>query len=1261
MRFFDKLIFRVTLSIMIPVVIISIVISWLLLKNITHQTELEYTNYLEKVVFNYVDHIDASLGNISANARKDSRFIESLNDFSSDDLIKLTNNNLNNDSLIFGSGIFFDEDTNPFDGRLAYVYSYRSGDSIKQQLVDKMTDSIKYDYIKEQPEWWRIPANYNRSGWTHPYFDTLSGRSNIITYFYPFFFDDVFSGITTIDISLGVLEEWLIREHKTMQKNLETNTFIISNDTTIILSDQKDRIGKKVFTNDSSNNYRFNLDQSISILNKTLAGESGMGRISSIDGKKKFIVFFSPIHSTDWSIISLIPYKLISDKVKKSTFRVFFLIIIFNLVLILIIFLIARYISKPVTTLSRLSLKIANGDYSETINISSKDEIGVLASNFKLMKTNLKKREKEINEANNKYRIIFDNSPIGILYIDDNHKVVSFNKKFFELLGGGKAKADHVIGESVFEFMAEKEHKDILRESTKTGKHRSYTAESPSNPETFIQVNINPINNRSKNNLGAIITVEDITEQIKNTDLEIRTKAAVKASEAKSLFLANMSHEIRTPMNAIIGLSHLMGKTKLNDKQANYLKKINSSAKMLLGIINDILDFSKIEAGKLSLEYSNFNLEQMLMDINNIFSYTAAQKGLEFILFIHNEVPKEVKGDELRFKQILINLLSNAIKFTHKGEIEVSIKVKEKNKKNIRLEFNVRDTGIGMDDEQKSKVFGAFSQADESTTRKYGGTGLGLSITKRLVEMMDGKIRIESEPGIGTTFSFDAKLEQVKQENQLQFLPSPDLEGTKVLLCDDNASARLVVSSILKSFSFKPEEFDNGTSLIKKLESAMEEEFRLLILDWQMPGMDGIEAAKRINSSKKITHKPKIILLTAYSETNFEEMELTGIDAILYKPVTNSILFDTIMNVFGKDVPKRHEQISDDTLNTDKLKEYAGARILLVEDNEINQEVATEMLESMGLAVEVAGNGKIAATKVLESKASKYSLVFMDLQMPVMDGFTAAKTIRGNSDYLGVPIIAMTADIMEGVREKCLEFGMKGFVSKPINPAEVVKAIINWAVKPEKPAKTKTRKKIDSSTKLDFDFTKLKNIDFKEGLGRVNSNKKTYINILRKFADNYSNIIQQLIADIKANDEDAVRRKLHSLKGVSGNIGANNLHEISKQTESGFKNGIPDNAEQLLSNIEAMIKPIIKSIKDSDIQAGTKDKSREELVLTEIIIDEIKKAIELLDESDPDGIELIEKINFGGKYKNIKQEIKKSLDNYDFEAAKKILTNIVDI
>lgn len=520
MKILNKLVYKITLTIMIPVILISIIVSTILLNDISKKTEIEYTNYLESIVFDFVGYVNQTLVNISKNAIGDALLIESLNNLTSDDLIKLTTNNIEKDTLIFGSGIFFDRDMNPFNNNLAYFYSYRDGERIIEMIVDKDSDHITYDYIEHNPEWWETPSTLHKSGWTLPYSDTLSGSPSMITYFHPFYFQDEFAGVVTIDISLEVLEEWLINNENVLEANLNPVTFLVSEDSIIILSDLHETIGEKIFSASGIKKNRFNAKQATNVVSNAIAMETGMEIVSTIDGKNKKIAFYTPVHSTNWAAISMLPYDIVEKAVRESATKVFLIIIIFNLLLIVVIIMIARYISKPIINLSSVSLKIAEGDYTTKININSNDEIGVLADNFRLMKRNLRAREEEISEANKKYEIIFDNSPIGILYIDDTQTIVSYNNKFMEIIGI-ETKTNY-IGKSVNVVEPSKKNKDILIEAIKTGLKKSYSSESFFNPGMFLQVNINPMNDVRNNNLGTIITVEDVTEQTKNTELKMK-------------------------------------------------------------------------------------------------------------------------------------------------------------------------------------------------------------------------------------------------------------------------------------------------------------------------------------------------------------------------------------------------------------------------------------------------------------------------------------------------------------------------------------------------------------------------------------------------------------------------------------------------------------------------------------------------------------------------------------------------------------------
>ncbi|MGD8294691.1 MAG: ATP-binding protein, partial [Desulfobacterales bacterium] len=443
-------------------------------------------------------------------------------------------------------------------------------------------------------------------------------------------------------------------------------------------------------------------------------------------------------------------------------------------------------------------------------------------------------------------------------------------------------------------------------------------------------------------------------------DLDEARNQAEDATKAKSDFLANMSHEIRTPMNAVIGMTHLAMKTELTAKQYDYLKKIDISAKALLGIINDILDFSKIEAGKLDMEAVDFQLENTLDNISTLVGIKTQEKGLELLFKTDPAVPTALVGDPLRLGQILINLSNNAVKFTDSGEVVISTELVRKDKAQVTLKFSVRDTGIGMTTEQAAKLFQPFSQADSSTTRKYGGTGLGLTISKRLAEMMGGEIRVESQAGQGSTFSFTANFGLGKEAAKKSFHLSRDLRRMKVLVVDDNATSREILQEMLGSFSFEVTLAASGPEGITEIEKANEDRpIELVIMDWKMPGMDGIEASRHIKNHTGLNKIPAILMVTAYGrEELMQQAEGMGLEGFLLKPVSPSMLFDATIQAFGEAVPEISRAAQRHQKEAEMLQHLQGAHVLLVEDNEINQQVAREILEGVGLNVAIATNGQ---------------------------------------------------------------------------------------------------------------------------------------------------------------------------------------------------------------------------------------------------------------------------------------------------------------
>jgi PAS domain S-box-containing protein len=814
------------------------------------------------------------------------------------------------------------------------------------------------------------------------------------------------------------------------------------------------------------------------------------------------------------------------------------------------------------------------------------DEAGQVVGAFAMITdlTELKRAEAALREREAYFRTVFDNAAIGIASKSASGAFLRVNEAFRVMMGYSEQELMGMSFKDVTHADDIPVEEGLLRKLAGGAMERFQMEKRfyrKSGELRWADLRSAAVRDDEGRFLSAVTTITDITplKQL-NDELAAAKEAAEEATRAKSDFLATMSHEIRTPMNAVIGMAHLALKTELTPKQRDYVQKIQSSATALLGIINDILDFSKIEAGKLHIENISFDLDNVLEHLADMLAVRAREREqLEVLFKVSPDVPRQLIGDPLRLGQVLLNLGSNAVKFTAAGEIIVSVDVEAMEAEGVRLRFAITDTGIGMSPEQVARLFQPFAQADSSTTRKYGGTGLGLVICKRIVEMMNGDIGVESEQGHGSTFHFSVRLGLDESKRDIRAALTGRVSDLRVLIVDDSATSCEILQGIMDSFGYASDCAAGGRQALEMIaRAAAGTPYDVVLIDWKMPEMNGIECARRIQEMPGLPAKPHIILVTAYGRDEvFKEANVAGLDGVVLKPVSSSMMFEAILAAYGERAALTAAHDSGGA-SGDEWPALLGLKVLLVEDNEINQQVAEELLSGVGVSVSVAENGAEGLDAV---QKHAFDMVLMDCQMPVMDGFEATRRIRQLPEFAGLPILAMTANAMAGDRERCIEAGMNDHISKPIDPRQLFATMSQHT--PARKAGVSVALPVRAATPADDVMLPdaLPGIDVQAGLARVNGNRALYASLLRRFHEQNQDSCSRIRSELAAGDHGTATRSAHTIKGVAANIGALDTAEKAATLEKLLRAGKRGaDVEPAINDLEASLRVLTGALGD---------------------------------------------------------------------------------
>ncbi len=935
------------------------------------------------------------------------------------------------------------------------------------------------------------------------------------------------------------------------------------------------------------------------------------------------LLIFKHIPELDWIVVTGVS---VAEQQKPLQLLQIFTALTLGLSLLLMLplsYLVGEYITRPLQGLITKFEKGAKGDLSVRAPLGAPDEMGRLSAYFNEFMARLEAYGRALRESEERYRTAMESTPDPLLVYDMQGRVTYCNPAFTRVFGWS---LEELLGVRL-DFLppdrepeAERFLAAVRAEQSVHGLATRRLTKGHEPREVIMSGAL--FHGREGKPIGLVVSLKDVTDhkraeaalkqaedeqrerlerQVRertaelqhiNRELVLAKEAAERATATKSEFLASVSHEIRTPLNGIIGATDLALHEAAGPKLRRFLEIIHSSAASLLAIIEDILDFSKIEAGRLELEEQRFALPTLLRELKDFFAPKAAEKRLELLFFMDPALPAALLGDALRLKQVLTNLVSNAVKFTDPwGNIVVGGRLLEQHGAELVLEFYVRDNGVGIPLDKQTGLFQPFTQADASTTRKYGGTGLGLSISKRLVELMGGDITLHSEPGAGSTFSFRVRM-QSAEATERPAQSDPVLQGKRILVVDDSAPSRMVALTLLGALGMHPETVETSEQALELLRRSLRGElppFHCLLADWRMPGMDGLELARAVRN--ELRAELPIVIVTAYSEDKeIMDAELPQVDGVLGKPYLLETLGEALRRVLCM-CERRATEPAPEPARLDAAP-LRGLRVLVAEDNPTNQEIAAAILQDADIRVAQARTGLEAWDLVREQGPEGFDAVLVDLQMPELDGLELAQRIRKTPQYAGLPLIAITADVRPETREACRNAGMDGFVSKPFAREGLLAALIEHSRGlrlPEVKAPTRRPLRLDRPECpppiLSPSLRRLLGVDVQEALCRLGLTEERYLRILHKFRRSNLETLAQMQRALEQGDLEELRLQAHALKGGAANIGAWPVQLAAAELELALERlaqtpeaPVPPDLPLLLERLANVLPPLLEAL-----------------------------------------------------------------------------------